>query len=68
MPRLASDRKDEGHQSHRTETAVITDFISSFNPKRLKALALWRYRGHRPQPGWTRLTQSWSHDRAHMAS
>jgi hypothetical protein len=50
MPRLASDRKDGGHQSNCHETAVITNFISSFNPKRLKALALWRYRGHPPQP------------------
>jgi hypothetical protein len=50
MPRLAVNRKDGDDRSKPGETARTADFISSFNPKRLTALALWRYRGHRPQP------------------
>jgi hypothetical protein len=50
MPRLAFIRKDEGNRSNPGEIALSADFISSFNPNRLTAPALWRYRGHRPQP------------------
>jgi hypothetical protein len=48
MPRLRFNRKDRAGQSIGIEAAMTGDFSSRFNQWCLKALAVWRYRGHRP--------------------
>jgi hypothetical protein len=45
MPRLTFNRKDMAGQSIGIATAFDQYFISKFNQRRLKALAVWRYRG-----------------------